>query len=400
MNQLCKLIPGHLVAKLSREYGVDKRARTFSPWSHVVSLLYIQLTHALSLNDVCDALRHHSGKLLAIRHATAPSRNGLSHANKKRNSDMMEALFWQSLEHLQSIQPKFGFYGKYSGLPKRFKRAIYAIDSTTIHLVANCMDWAKHRRRKAAAKCHLRLNLQNFLPSFTIIEEGSHHDDRRARALCKDLKPGEIGVFDKAYVHFLHLFELTERGVFWVCRAKDNMSYRVCKRLIKKPQGNILRDDLILLKTPNSRRQYPEQFRRVEAIVEVNGEEKIMVFITNNRSWAPSSIADLYRCRWGIEVFFKQLKQTLHVCDFLGYSKHAIRWQLWSALLLYVLLRFQVFISKWTHSFKRIFALVRSVMWERNDLYSLFEFYGTAKGKCKMQASPQTAYLPGFNLST
>ena len=99
-SQLCKLIPVGMVRSLSKEYRVDKKSRTFSPWSHVVSLLYCQLTHCIGLNDLCDALRHHSAKLFAIRGATPPSRNGLSHANKNRNADMMEALLWQMLDHL------------------------------------------------------------------------------------------------------------------------------------------------------------------------------------------------------------------------------------------------------------------------------------------------------------
>ena len=152
LHQLCKLIPSHLTEKLARRYGVDKKARTFRPWSHVVSLLFAQLAHAIGLNDVCDTLRHHAPKLRAIRGAVAPSRNALSHANRERDSDMMEALFWKVLGHLQELSPGFGPSGRYRGLPRRFKRAIHAIDSTTIALVANCMDWAKHRRRKAAGE--------------------------------------------------------------------------------------------------------------------------------------------------------------------------------------------------------------------------------------------------------
>ena len=140
----------------------------------------------------------------------------LIHANRERNSDMMEALFWKVLGHLQELSPSDGPAKRYHGLPRRFKRAIHAIDSTTIALVANCMDWAKHRRRKAPAKMHLRLNLQSFLPGFAVIEEASHHDDTRTLALCAGLQAGEIAVFDKAYVHFTnfsHLSDLYRWGI-------------------------------------------------------------------------------------------------------------------------------------------------------------------------------------------
>jgi len=393
-NQLCKLIPVGMVRNLASEYGVDKKCRTFSAWSHVVSLLYAQLTHSIGLNDVCDALRHHSAKLFAIRGATPPSRNGLSNANKTRDADMMEALFWKMLTHLQHQFPQFGPAGSYSKLPRRFKKAIYSVDSSTITLVANCMDWAKHRRRKAAAKLHLRLNLQTFLPSFAVIEEGSHHDSSRMMALCAGLQAGEIAVFDKAYVHFKHLFSLTEIGVFWVTRAKDNMCYHVCKK--RKVSGNIVRDDEITLKTKSSKEHYPQRMRRVVARVEVNGKFVEMVFITNNMDWAASSVCDLYQSRWAIEVFFKQIKQTLQICDFLGHSKQAIRWQLWSALLLYLLLRFQAWSSDWPHSFARLFTMIRGLVWDRFDLSDTLRFYGIAGDRWRMCIQPQTAYLPGF----
>jgi hypothetical protein len=396
LTQLCKLIPPHLVATLARKHGIDKQARTFTAWSHVVSLLFAQLSHSIGLNDVCDALRNHSRWLGSLRGAVAPTRNTLSHANRTRSSDMMEELFWKMLSHLDTVIPG-GFGVRYKGLPRRFRKAIHAVDSSTIALVANCMNWAGHRRRKAAAKLHLRLNLQSFLPGFAVIEEASHHDDTRAPVLCAGLQEGEIALFDKAYLHFTHLFALTQRGVFWVTRAKDNMAFTVRKKLLRKPEGKILRDDLILLKTPTSKAQYPVKLRRVEMLVTVDGEERVMVFLTNNTGWAASSVGELYQARWGIEVFFKQIKQTLQVCDFLGHSKHAIRWQLWAALLLYVLMRFEARVVDWSHSFSRLLAIVRGVLWERLDLLSLLQSYGTAGGSYRMRACCQTSYLPGFS---
>jgi len=396
LTQLCKLIPPHLVNKIARKHGVDKQARTFTAWSHVVSLLFAQLTHSIGLNDVCDTLRIHSTWLGSLRAAVAPTRNTFSHANKTRNSDMMQDLFWAVLTDLENKAPG-GFGLRYKGLPRRFKKAIYAVDSSTIALVANCMSWAKHRRRKAAAKLHLRLNLQSFLPSCAIIEEASHHDSTRAPALCSHLQDGEIALFDKAYVNFTHLYNLCQRGVFWVTRAKDNMTYTVRKKLLRKPQGNILRDDLILLKNTKSKEQYPVLMRRVEMLVSVDGKEKVMVFITNNMDWAASSVGDLYQARWGIEVFFKQIKQTLQVCDFLGHSKNAIRWQLWAALLLYVLMRFHGQVVDWPHSFSRLLAMVRGVVWDRIDLMDLLKSYGTAGGFYRMRVACETSYLPGFS---
>ncbi|MGH9649693.1 MAG: IS4 family transposase, partial [Terriglobales bacterium] len=335
-RQLCNLIPNHLVPQLARDTGAAEKSRSFKPWSHVVSLLFAQFTHAVGLNDVCDSLRLHSGPLSAIRGATPPSRNGLSTANRQRPAALAEQLFWKTLEHLQSLSPAFGTGRAGKRLAHRFKAAIHVVDATTIQLVANALDWARHRRRKAAAKCHLRLDLHSFLPRFVLIDTARDNDARRAREVCAAIRAGEIVLFDKAYVDFDHLHDLNERGVFWVTRAKDNLQFKAAQRRIKKPAGNIVRDDEILLTGPRSRADYPPRLRRVVALVEVDGVEREMVFLTNNFQWAASTVAELYRCRWQIEVFFKQIKQTLQLADFLGNSANAVRWQVWTALLVYV----------------------------------------------------------------
>ena len=382
-----------MVPKLARETGVDQKARTFSPWSHVVSLLFAQLTHAIGLNDVCDALRLHSGPLSALRGATPPSRNNLSHANQHRDASMAEQLFWRVLEHLQSLKPDFAG-GQRFGLARRFKRVIHVVDSTTIQLVASCLDWAKHRRRKAAAKCHLRLDLHSFLPRFALIDTARHHDSKRARELCAAIRAGEIVIFDKAYLDFAHLFDLWLRGVFWVTRAKDDLRYRVVKKMPKSRDQRIVRDELIELTVYVSHRDYPERMRRIVARVEVDGKQVEMVFLTNNLEWSAGTLADLYRCRWQIEVFFKQIKQTLQLADFLGQSANAVRWQIWMALLLYVLLRFVSWVHRWSHSFTRLFAVVRCGTWEKWNLESLLRLYGTAAGSFRYLGQPEQVYLP------
>lgn len=395
LQQVCQHIPGHLVAKLAREHGVDGQARTFTPWSHIVALLYAQLAHAIGLNNVCDGMRLHRAKLSAIRGATPPARNTFSHANRTRPAQLAEDLFWAVLEQLRTVTPSFG--GKtYRGFPRRFKRTIHVVDSSTIQLVANCMDWARHRRKKAAAKLHMRLDLQSFLPKFAIVETVGHNDNKRARALCAAIAAGEIVLFDKAYVDFEHLSELDARGVFWVTRAKDNMRWRCVRKRIARPQGRILRDDEIVLVTPATRKSHPQRLRRIHAIVERDGKDVEMVFITNNFMWAPETVADLYKHRWGIEAFFKQIKQTLQLCDFLGHSKNAIQWQVWTALLVYVLLRYIAHLSQWQHSFIRLFGLVRACLWTRLDLLATLQRHGTADGSFSLLAAPEQAYLLGF----
>jgi hypothetical protein len=390
LKQVLNLIPRNLINRHARETGVDVKARTFSVTSHLAAMLFAQLSHAIGLNDVCDWLRL-KGAVLARFGVTPPSRNTLSHANKTRDAEFMENLFWSVLAHLQHTCPSFATGRRGKGLLRRFKVRIHAVDSTVLQLVANCMDWAKHRRRKAAAKMHLRLDLHSFLPSFALVGTASHHDNRRARAVCAGIRAGEIVVFDKAYVDFHHLSELDEREVSWVTRAKDNMNYRAVKNLTKR-QGSIIKDQVVVL----SGKHKGMRVRRVEAWAKVDGIWREMVFITNNLKWSPRSVCDLYRRRWDIEVFFKQVKQSLKLSSFLGHSANAVRWQVYAALMVYVLLRYMAHLSAWGHSFTRMFAVSRSALWERIDILALLKAYGTASGRFSFIGTLNQAWLPGL----
>ncbi len=218
-------------------------------------------------------------------------------------------------------------------------------------------------------------------------------------------------VFDKAYVDFLHLSELGERGVWWVTRAKDNMKYRAARNLTKGHE-NIIKDQVVVLQGKHK----GLRVRRVEAWVEVDGQWRVMVFLTNNPVWSPRSVCDLYRRRWDIEVFFKQVKQSLKLSGFaslrsplrgslrladslrsaLGHSANAVRWQVYAALLVYVLLRYLAHLSEWGHSFTRLFAVARSALWERIDLLEHLKSYGTASGRMRVVGALQDAWLPGL----
>jgi hypothetical protein len=391
LKQLLNLIPRGMINRLATETGVEAQARSFSVTSHLATMLFAQLARAVGLNDVCDWLRLKVGPLARFG-VTPPSRNALSHANKVRSAQFIERLFWSTLGHLQHIQPGFATGRRGKGLLRRFKVKIHAVDSTVMELVANCMDWARHRRRKAAAKMHLRLDLHSFLPSFAIVDTAGQHDNRRARELCARLLAGEIVLFDKAYVDFVHLGELTLRGVQWVTRAKDNMNYRV-RRHLSRGKPNILKDQLVVL---TGKKHKGVELRRIEAWVQIDGQWRLMVFITNNLQWSPRTVCELYRRRWDIEVFFKQVKQTLKLSSFLGHSANAVRWQVYSALLVYVLLRFQAYLSAWGHSFTRLFTVTRSALWERIDLLALLKSYGTASARMRVLGSLDQAWLPGL----
>ena len=197
-----------------------------------VALLDAQLTHSIGLNDrvrlapvAVRAAVDHSRRHAAQPQWLFPRQPGASRPSWPRQ------LFWSVLDHLKTQSPGFAA-GKRRGPAFRFKMPIHLMDTTVMELVANCLDWAKHRRRKAAAKTHLRLNLQSLLPEFVIVDTAAEHDNKRARELCAGLKSGEIALFDKGYVDFEHLRDLDQRGIFWVTRAKENMDYVLgrCRR--------------------------------------------------------------------------------------------------------------------------------------------------------------------------
>lgn len=388
LRQLCNLIPTQLVPQLARKHKSEAQARTYSHWSQVVSLIYAKLTHCFGLNDACDALGLYSGPLSAIRGATPPTRNNLSHANRVRPADIAEDLFWKTLEHLRTRSPEFG-RRRFPGRLRKLKRTIHLLDSTTIELVANCLDWAKHRRRKAAAKCHVRLNFETLLPGFVVVDVAREHDNTRAREACAGLKTGEIVVMDRAYVDLKHLRDLSQRGVTWVTRMKEGLVCELVEARPVKRGGKVLADEWIVLNEGVSA-------RRVVALVEVDGQEREMTFLTNHLEWSAQTVVDLYQCRWDIEVFFKQMKQTLKLCDLMSYSANGIRWQVWIALLVQMLMRYLAWSSRWSHSFVRLYALVRAITWRRLDISAILERYGTASGSYRNRARPEQAVLPGF----
>ena len=437
LAQIARWIPDRIVENLARKHKIQ--TRSFSADSHVMAMLYAHLAHSLSLNDICDSLRNHAGSLSQIRNCTPPSRNGLSHANKTRNADMAEELFWRVYGTLAKQYPEFLTSSRnYPGLPHRFrKRTLRAVDSTTIKLTAFNMGWAKHRRQKAAAKMHTALNMRSFLPNFVIVKGARDSDPKTAWELCADMKDGEIVVFDKAYVDFKHLKALAGRGVSWVTRAKENMLYEVVGQHAGGkwvPSGNadplpdvagnaggtsagvvgqqvsgkrkyawrkcaVLSDERTRLAGVKTREIHPDDLRLVKAMVEVKGRMVEMAFITNNFEWSAYSVCQLYQCRWGVEVFFKELKQTLQLADFLGYNENAVRWQVWTALLAYLLLRFIAWHNKWKHQFSRMFTLVRAVLWNYFRLSSVIDCCDTPRKHHRhaIRGSPETAYQLTFD---
>jgi hypothetical protein len=296
---------------------------------------------------------------------------------------MAQALYWAVFTHLQANFPAFAPSKRAKGFLFRFKREVFILDSTTLQLALNCFDWARHRRKKAAAKLHMRLDLASTLPAFALLESARHHDATRADALCAGLKEGDVLLADRAYTDLKLLYGLHERGVTFVMRQKCGMRFRVRKKqkavaAWKGVDVVILADEVVMPELKSSRAHYPGTLRRVTADVRVDKQMTRMVFLTNNTEWSARTIAELYKARWAIELFFKELKQTCAIDDFVGYNENAVAWQVWTALLVHLLLRFVQAMAKWKLSFSRLAGVIRATLWLKRHLEGLLNRYGTA----------------------
>ena len=221
-----------------------------------------------------------------------------------------------------------------------------------------------------------------------MVEDAAHHDSKRASVCTGQLVQGDILVADRAYLDFSFLNGLASRDIFFVVRKKTNTQFKVVESLKpsrapdpKKQSTQILADEKVQPAGSKTSTVYTASggmLRMVKAFVKVRGEMREMVFLTNNFSWSGRTIAELYRARWGIETFFKEIKQTCQIHDFIGYSENAVKWQVWAGLVGHLLLRYIRHLAKWKHSFSRLAGVVRGSLWLKKKLLSLLELYGTA----------------------
>lgn len=393
--QIVQLIPPGMIAKFSETCRI--KARSFSYAHQIYALMLGQLAGAFSLNEICDAMAVHFKKLFRVRGLLPARRNTFSNANRTRDPAVAEKLFWEMRDRLASLAPKF-IHPRQKGRLARFRlRRIVAVDSTVLQLTHKAIDWAKHRRRKAAAKLHMVCDVASRLPVFACLTPAKVADCRRVMVLCAHLVAGDIAIFDRAYNDFASLAELDRRDVFYVVREKDGMLYEVVGHVAKdKLPKNVLSDETIRLAGVRTSKSYPGTLRRIRAKVEVDGKEREMVFLTNNFEWSAATVAELYRARWQVELLFKELKQTLRLKDFYGENEKAVAWQVWTAMLVHLLLRYLAYCSSWKGSHTRFTGVVRAALWERADLMELLKTYGTAPPLPGAGWDANTPCLPGF----
>lgn len=322
-TQLTKFLNRSYFNDLVRKYKGDRYVKAFTCWNQLLTLMFGQLTNRLSMRDLIAALEAHQSKCYHLGVGKRITRSNLAKANENRDYRIFEdfAFYMMAEARRKRIDHIFQLDGN-----------IYAFDSTTISLCLSVFEWAKFRKHKGGIKVHTLFDVETQVPAFIHITNAKPHD-----VTIMDVIPYESGsyyVFDKAYNHYKRLYRIHSAGSFFVVRAKKNLKYRTVKWARRMPK-NILSDAQIELTDYYPSKHYPETLRLVRYWDEENQRE--FTYLTNAKHLTAQQVADLYKSRWQVELFFKWLKQHLRIKRFWGTSENAVRIQVYVAIITFCL---------------------------------------------------------------
>jgi hypothetical protein len=319
-------LPSKAFQRCVKRYQGDYKLKTFSCWDQFLCMTFAQLTYRESLRDIEACLRAQHTKLYHLGIRGQVSRNTLAHANSVRDwriyADFAQVLITRA--RVLYADDSFGV---------ELAQTVYALDATTIDLCLALFPWAKFRKHKGAVKLHTLLDLRGSIPSVVIITHGKVHEVNILDQL--NFEAGAFYVMDRGYLDFARLYKLHLASAFFVTRAKKRFDFqRLYSQPVDRATG-VICDQTITLVNPVPRKGYPEKLRRIRYFDAQSNQR--LVFLTNNFSLPPLTIAQLYRSRWQVELFFKWIKQHLRIKNFYGTSENALRTQIWIAISVYVL---------------------------------------------------------------
>jgi len=325
--QIMNHLPKHSFRKNVNKYKGNYKVKSFSCWEQLLVMSFAQLTYRESLRDIESCLRAMNKKLYHMGITSKISRSTLAKANENRDWRIYHSFAMVLIKTAKDLY-------KNEELFEELDETVYALDSSTIDLCLTLFPWAKYKKTKSAIKLHTLLDLQNNIPSFIYITDGSVHDVNILDILVAEV--GAYYVMDKGYIDFQRLYRINQGNAYFVTRAKTNMKFRrIYSNTIDKTTG-IICDQIILLTNRKTNEKYPDKLRRVKYFnSEIN---KKFIFITNNFLLPSTTIANLYKQRWQIELFFKWIKQHLRIKSFYGTSFNAVKTQIWIAVSTFVLL--------------------------------------------------------------
>lgn len=336
--------------KLVKERQTDKHQKGYNSWTHLVSMLFCQFAKSQSVRDISNGLRSATGNLNHLGIDKAPSKSTISYQNKHRDWKLFRDYYYHLLESL-------GQQAAFKQVKFKIKSKIFLLDSTTISLCLSLFDWAKYKTAKGAVKLHTLLDYDGNMPAYVNITDGKTCDNKGAYDV--PLLKGSVIVADRMYNDLFLLNVWDSKGVYFVIRHKENLQYIVIKenKLSENRHPHLLKDQIIELKNAVSKERYPNRLRRVVVWDEVN--EQNIELITNQMSWVANTVSELYKSRWQVEIFFREIKQLLHIKSFIGTTENAVMIQIWTALITILILKALKAMAKFGWHLSNLVAFIR-----------------------------------------
>lgn len=326
-SQIMDFIPMYEFRKCVSRYNGNYKVKSFSCWDQFLCMAFAQITYRDSLRDIEACMRASQQKLYHMGIRGIISRNTLAHSNQVRDWRIYADFAHILIECARKLY-------KNEDLCLKLKQTVYAFDSTTINLCLSLFPWAKFRKHKGAIKLHTLMDMRGNIPTCVVITQGNVHDVNILDYLI--IEPCAFYIMDRGYIDFARLYSITVTSAFFVIRSKKNLNFkRLYSQVVDKSTG-VQCDQIILLNNFYQKKDYPEKIRRIRYFDHDNN--KYLYFLTNNFTLPSLTIAELYRSRWKIELFFKWIKQNLRIKKFYGNSENAVKSQIWIAISVYVLI--------------------------------------------------------------
>jgi len=336
--------------KIVQDRKSDKHQKGYNSWTHLVSMLFCQFAKSQSVRDISNGLRSATGNLNHLGIDKAPSKSTISYQNKHRDYNIFKDYYFELFSRL-------GQQAGFKRVKFTIKSKIFLLDSTTISLCLSLFDWAKYKTAKGAIKMHTLLDFDGNLPAYVNITNGKTADNKGAYNI--PLLKGSVIVADRFYNDFSLLNIWDSKSIFFVVRHNENIQYTVVREndLPEDRHPHLLKDEIIELKNEGSKEKYPKQLRRIAIWDDEN--KQVIELITNHFKWVANTIGELYKSRWQIEIFFREIKQLLHIKSFIGTSENAVMIQIWTALITILVLKALKAMAKFGWHLSNLVAFIR-----------------------------------------
>jgi len=363
-SQLLCYVPKDVFDRIVKKYEGNKYVKSFTCWNQFCVMVYAQLAERESLRDLESVLMHHQSCLHHMGISSTVSKSTLSYANMTRNPEIFREMALKMVKIARNLR-----VGRCKELDEYIDGDVYAFDSTTISLCLRRFPWLKLHHEKAGIKLHTLFDVKTDIPTFFIYSEASLHDSRVMDKI--PFVAGSYYVFDRGYMATAMLYKIHNAHSFFVVREKNHMRFKLVEDRIADATLGVLSDQIILLTGPKTKFQYPEKIRRVTYQDAESGD--IFIFYTNSLDVSADLIALLYRYRWRVELFFKWMKQHLHIKEFFGHNENAIQIQIYTAISAYCIVAIVEHKLNLGRDMYEVLRVLQGSLYEKIPLEEFFE---------------------------